>query len=202
MGSRARGSRLPRLTGILVVLALAAGGAVYLVSKHQSGQHTPAPLPTKVVSEQQVGLVAQATGPGSNGQLLQLTGPVGGPEFSPVPAAEVQSGTGQWTANLMADDTYIFVFVPTGNCLTAVGTTVQPELTLRRCSLQANQRWQRTGPAVVTQGHQFFQYASLSSHSCLTETGVLPGPVFGAGVSACLSSAATSQLIAFWWASS
>jgi hypothetical protein len=201
-GSRARGSRLSRLTGIAVIVVLAGGATVgYLLTFHPKHDHPTAPLPTKVVSVQTVGLVAQDAEPGSSAHLLQLTGPAVAPQFSPVPAAQQQSGTGQWTANLMAGNTYIFIFVPTGSCLTAVGPPGDAAVTLRHCNLQASQRWRRTGSAVVSQAHDFYQYASVGSRGCLTEAARQPGPLWNASMSACSSPSAMNQLIAFWWAS-
>jgi hypothetical protein len=198
VGRRARGSRLSRLTGISVILVLAAGGATaYLITVHPLSGHPAAPLPTKVISNQTIGLVAQDSQPGSS-LLLQLRGPAALPQFSAVTPAEEQTGPGQWTADQMGDDSYIFIFVPSGTCLSAVSRAT---LALRHCDLQPNQRWRRTGGATLAQGHDFYQYANLSTRSCLTEVRELPGPAWGARLSACLPSAPTNQLIAFWWAS-
>jgi hypothetical protein len=198
VGRRARGSRLSRLTGISVILVLAAGGVTaYLITVHPIGGHPASPLPTRVVSNQTIGLVARDAQPGSS-QLLQLRGPGGVPQFSIVTPAEEQIGSGQWTADQMGDGNYIFIFVPAGTCLTAAGRT---GLALRHCDLQPDQRWRRKGPASLTEGHDFYQYANLGTGSCVTETGELPGSVWGASLSGCSARAPTNQLIAFWWAS-
>jgi hypothetical protein len=180
-----------------VILVLAAGGAAaYLVTEHPTHAHPAAPLPTTVISNQTIGLVAQDSQPGSS-QLLQLRGTAGVPQFSVVTPTEQQAGTGQWTADEMGDNSYIFIFVPAGSCLTATGPAT---LTLQHCDLRSHQRWRRTGRPSLVEGHDFYQYANLSSGTCLTQTGELPGPVWGAGLSACSPSAPASQLIAFWWA--
>jgi hypothetical protein len=198
VGRRARGSRLSRLIGTSVILVLAAGGVTgYLITVHPLSAHPAAPLPTKVISNQTIGLVAQDSQPGST-QLLQLRGPAGIPQFTLVTQAEQQAGTGQWTADQMGDDSYIFIFVPAGTCLTAASAAM---LALRHCDLQSNQRWRRTGSASLADNHDFYQYANLKTGSCLTESAELPGPVWGASLSACSPSAPTNQLIAFWWAS-
>jgi hypothetical protein len=197
VGRRARGSRLSRLTGISVILVLAAGGVTtYLITVHPLGSHLAAPLPTKVISNQIIGLVAQDSQPGSS-QLLQLRAPGGVPQFSLVTQAEQQAGSGQWTADQMGDNSYIFIFVPAGTCLTAASPAV---LALRHCDLQSNQRWRRIGRASLAAGHDFYQYANVGTGSCLTETHELPGSVWGASLSPCSPSSPTSQLIAFWWA--
>jgi hypothetical protein len=182
-----------------VILVLAAGGAAgYLVTVQPLRGHPAAPLPTTVVSNQTIGLVAQASQAGSSAQLLQLRGPAGIPQFGVVTPAEEQTGTGQWTADQMGDNSYIFIFVPTGRCLTAASRV---SVALRHCDLQSNQRWRRTGPASLAQGHDFYQYANVGTGSCLTESGELHGPVWGATLSACSRLAPADQLIAFYWAS-
>jgi hypothetical protein len=200
-GSRARGSWLPRLAGLGVVVLL-AGAAVtgYVIAFHPAaGDHTP-PLSTRVVSYQTVGLVVGDTEPGSStDQLLQLVGAHATPTFSQLSQTQVAEGSPQWTADLMGGGAYIFIYLPTGQCLGATGSASQPKLALRRCDLDANQRWRRAPRAVSTQAHDFYQYANLGDGSCLTQTGVLPGQIFGASLAACAPSDPADQLIAFWW---
>lgn len=197
VGRRARGSRLSRLTGTSLILVLAAGGvAAYLITVHPIGGHHAPTLSTKVISNQTIGLVAQNVLPGSP-RLLQLRGPHGVPQFSGVTPAEEQAGSGQWTADQMGDGSYIFIFVPSGTCLTAVSKATPA---LRHCDLQPNQRWRRAGRAVLAQGHDFYQYANLSTGRCLTETSQLPGPAWEAQLDVCSPSSQANQLIAFWWA--
>ena len=199
---RASGSRLARLAGISVAVLIAGGAvAAYLVLHPPAGHQRP-PLPTKVVSFQTVGLIAQLVPPGSSpGELLQLLGPQGTLQFSPLTQAQEQSGSPQWTADLMAGNSYIFIYLPTGHCLTATGPARQPKLTLDHCDLGAQQRWRRTSAvAVQILGHYFYQYANVGDASCLTETGELPGPVYGAGLESCSAGSPADQLIGFWWA--
>ena len=132
---------------------------------------------------------------------MQLLGPGGDPQFSPLGQAQEQAGSPQWTADLMAGNSYIFIYVPTGRCLAAAGPVGQPKLTLAHCDLAAQQRWRRTRAAVQIQGHDFYQYANLADASCLTETGELPGPVYGAALQSCAAVPHADQLIGFWWAS-
>ncbi|HXZ66606.1 MAG TPA: hypothetical protein VEH05_17845 [Streptosporangiaceae bacterium] len=199
-GRRTRGSWLPRIAGIGVIVLVAAGGvAAYLVTLHPAGARSAA-LPTRVVSDQTVGLIVQHPQPRSAGQLVQLLGSHASPEFSPVSLAEQQSGSGQWTADLMAGNSYIFIFLPNGDCLGAAGRAGRARLVLQRCDLAANQRWRRVGPGTLALGHSFYAYANLADRSCLTEGGQLPGPVWGTDLSACARSAPPDQLVAFWWA--
>ncbi len=202
-GPPARGSRLPRLAGFGVAV-IVAGGLVtgYLLAFHPAIAHRPPALPTRVVSYQTVGLVVADTQPGSSAdQLLQLLGSSGTPEFSPLAQTQLAEGSPQWTADLMAGGGYIFIYLPTGQCLSASGTVGQPKLALRHCDLDARQRWDRTQPAVLAQAHDFYQYANLGDGSCLTQMGVLPGQIFSASLAACSVSQPADQLIAFWWSS-
>ena len=199
MGGRARGSTLARLAGIGLIVVLAAGGVTaYLVTLHPLGADSAASLPTRVVSYQTVGLLAQDAQPGSSGQLVQLLRRQTKPEFSQVSEAEQQSGTGQWTADLMVGSSYIFIFLGTDDCLAATGSAARPRLVLQHCDLRANQRWRRVGTGTVAQGHSFYAYANMADRSCLTRGNELPGPVWAASLSAC-SAAAADQLLAFWW---
>ena len=201
-GPRSRGSWLSRLAGIGVIVVLAAGGVTaYLVELHPAARPA-AQLPTRVLSFQTVGLIAQDTGAGSSGSpLLQLLGPQGTPQFTPVGQAQEQAGSPQWTADLMAGNSYIFIFLPTGDCLAATRPHGRPKLVLQHCDLAAAQRWRRTGTAVLSQGHDFYQYANLGDAACLTQAGPLSGQAYGATLQACSSPAAPDQLIAFWWSS-
>jgi hypothetical protein len=202
-GQRAAGSRLARLAGIGVVVAIASAGvAIYLVALKPASARQQPPLPTKVISFQTVGLVAQVAQPASSSaKLLQLLAPHGTPRFSPLGQAQEQAGSPQWTADLMAGNSYIFIYLPTGECLAATGTADQPKLTLDHCDLSALQRWRRTTAAVQIQGHDFYQYANVGDASCLTQASVLPGPAYGATLQVCSRASATDQLIGFWWAS-
>ncbi len=199
VGGRSRGSWLARLAGIGVIVVLAAGAVTgYLVTLHPPGAHATT-LSTRVVTAQTVGLVAENAQPGSAGQLVQLLGRRETPTFSPVSQAEQQSGSGQWTADFMSGGSYIFIFLPSDDCLGAAGSASRTRLVLQHCDLQASQRWRRLGSATLTQGHSFYRYANVADRSCLTERSELPGPVWGAGLSGCTTAATTNQLVAFWW---
>jgi ABC-type protease/lipase transport system fused ATPase/permease subunit len=201
-----RESWRPRLAGIGIVLLLAAGGvAGYLVALHPAAARTAPPLSSKVTSGQAVGLIVKDSLPGSRaGQLLQLGGRQGNPAFLPVSPAQVTAGTADWTADLMAGNTgntYIFIFVSNGDCLTAVGPAISAKLTLSRCDLAAAQRWRRTTSATKIDGHDFYQYASLAYGRCLTQSDVTAGQAIGATMAPCSASRPEDQLVAFWWSS-
>ena len=198
VGRRARGSRLSRLTGVSVILVIAVGAVTaYLVTFHPLGGHSGPPLSTKVVSNQTIALDAQDSLSGS-AQLLQLQVPGGVPRFGHVTQAEQQASAGQWTADQMGDNTYIFIFVPTGTCLTAASPA---RLALRHCDLQPDQRWRRAGRPALAQNHDFYEYANLGARSCLTVSAEPAGSAWGASLSACSAPATTDQLMTFWLSS-
>jgi hypothetical protein len=193
---------LPRLTGLGVVVLVAAAAVIaYLVAFHPAAKPRAASLPTTVVTYQTVGLVVADTQPGTSDQLLQLMGEHGTVQFSLVAQAQQSEGSPQWTADLMAGGTYIFIYLPTGQCLSAIGSVSKPKLALRHCDLAGAQRWRRMRAAVLTQAHDFYQYANLGDGSCVTQAGMEPGQIFGASLSACSSPQAADQLLAFWWSS-
>jgi hypothetical protein len=183
------------------VVVLAAGAVTgYLIAFHPLSPHHAAPLPTRVVSFQTVGLVVGSTQPGASaGQLSQLVGDHGAPTFSPLGQTQLAQGSPQWTADLMAGNTYIFIYLPTGQCLSATGPAKRLTVALRHCDLDANQRWRRMDQAVKSQAHDFYQYANVADGDCLTQHGEPLGPAIGATLAPCSPSAPVSQLIAFWW---
>jgi hypothetical protein len=200
-GKRARGSWLPRLAGLGVVLALAAAAVTaYVVAFHPASPHHAPPLPTRVISYQTVGLVTADMQPGtSTSQLLQLQYQDGILDFSRVAPAQESTGSPQWTADLMGGATYIFIYLPTGQCLSATGAASKPKLALRHCNLSGAQRWRRTRAAVLNQAHDYYQYANVGDGDCLTQAGELSGQTFAAGLSACSPQQPAGQLLAFWW---
>jgi hypothetical protein len=179
-----------------------AAGAVtaYVVAFHPATPRHIPPLPRNVVSTQTVGLVTAATQPGTTGsQLLQLRTKDGGLDFSPVAQAQQAEGSPQWTADLMGGSTYIFIYLPTGQCLSAAGSATRPKPALLHCNLSGAQRWRRARAAMMTDGHAFYQYSNLRDGDCLTQTGGQPVPIFGASLSACAARQPADQLVAFWW---
>jgi hypothetical protein len=198
VGGRARGSWLARLAGIGVIVVVAAGGVTaYLVTMHPLGAGSKA-LPSRVVSYETVGLLAQDAQPHSSAQLMELLDMHGEVRFSPVSQVEQQSGSGQWTADLMVGGSYIFIFVGSDDCLGATGSAGHPKLVLQHCNLQANQRWRRVGSGTIAQAHSFYRYANMADGACISEGGELPGRIPSASLATCATSA-TGQLLAFWW---
>lgn len=151
---RSRGSWTPRLAGVAVVVVLAGGILGVLLgtapaSHPVSHKHRHPHLSVKVVSVQAVGVID--FGPDDNGRpwqnnhhdhpmMLLQKGKQNGKsvDFVRIPARELVSGTPEWTANQMSDGSEIFVYVPTGQCLSAAGKT---GLKLTHCDLGLAQRW-------------------------------------------------------------
>lgn len=201
---RTKGSWTPRLAGVAVVVVLAGGAlGVYLGSSHgrhpvaHPHRHHHAP-PIKVVSVQTIGIID--FGPDDDGDPwqsdrddhpLMLRMKAKAVDFLPIPRKELSSGTPEWTANQMTDGTQIFVYVPTGQCLSATGGT---GLRLAHCDLGTAQRWRELHSAVVL-GQATAQYASLKTGGCLTAPHI-PGR---AELSPCGKAKTRTQEIAFWW---
>lgn len=208
-------------------MLLAVGGLVaYLVFGHPAaGQpgasgpaasHSPAPTPTvKVVAAITAGLVD--FGPYDDGDstvndaddhplMLQVTG--GELTFASIPQSVLVSGIPQWTADQMSDGSDIFIYIPTGECLTApaaagagagTGTgTSQQNPRLAHCDLGPNQRWWPLNPTTAV-GQAFSQFATWDHGDCLTAA----QPDAPARLTPCAparSKAALPQEIAFFWA--
>src|SRR5712692_2087463 len=130
---RTRGSAVPRLIGMGIVILLAGGGlALYLGSQQQQQPSRPVhhnlTLPAKVLKVQTIGLIDY--GPDDDGDQsnhdpddhpLMLKQVGGKLEFVQIPASELAAGVPLWTADQMADGGEIFIYIPNGRCLTAAG---------------------------------------------------------------------------------
>ena len=198
-GPATRGSWLPRLAGLsAIVVLVGAGTAVYLLEFHPApaqAQH-PAALPTTVASTQTVGLVAMSAQRGETGHLVQLLGSGASLVFSPVGASEAVDGHPEWIADQMSDGSYIFIFLPTSDCLAAAGPSGRLVLESQRCNLSLQQRWREEGRPTVKTGHDFYEFASAANGKCIMQDSAVPtGPSLGG----CDPAQPASELLAFWW---
>lgn len=191
---RTRGSLVPILTGLGAIVVLAgAGTAAYLVAFQPTKPVHPISLPQKVLGFQTVGLIGKVSPSASASGLVQLLSPRATPAFSPVPQSEAVSGTPEWTADQMAGGTYIFIYLPTGQCLSSRGTA----LALRHCDLTSvDQRWQRLGTAVLSSGHDFYEFENFGSSKCISQ---VTATADHGGLEPCDPAKPTSELLAFWW---
>lgn len=183
-------------------MLIAAGGAVAYAVKFHPADHHPTPVPTRLVNNQVVGIVARSATAGTPGHsgitLVQMLGAGRVPDFAPLTiAASNGQGPGQWTAALMTGSGYIFIFQPDGNCLAAKG---RARLVMQHCNdSAAAQRWRRVSGAVALDGHSFYQYANLATGRCLSVAAAPAGAPERAILAPCQHGQPASQLIAFWW---
>jgi len=213
---RAKGSWIPRLVGVGVVGAVAAGGVVYLGVTSHSQQarhrsHGPRAHPTlsaRVVSQQTVGLIN--FGPYNDGDpfvndaddhplMLQPTRK--GLWFVPIPQALLATGQPQWTVDQMVDGSDIFIYNPTGTCLAAAPGNGRLELL--RCAAARDQRWRSVHPGLYF-GQAYSAYANAQTGQCLTApvnsaSTTQPGRKAPTLMRTCGRARTKSQQIAFWW---
>jgi hypothetical protein len=191
---------MPILAGLgTIVVVAGAGAAAYLLAFHPA---TPqrSTLPQRVLGYQTVGLIGEPAHSAGGTNLVQLLSPQAGPTFSPVQPSEAVSGMPEWTADQMAGGTYIFIYLPTGQCLTSAGTTGRPILAVQHCELTStHQRWRRLGTAQPRTGHEFYEFGNIGSGNCLTQMPATGGQPAGAGLAPCNAAEPVNQLIAFWW---
>jgi hypothetical protein len=185
-----------------------AGGvlAIYLAT---AGQQSPPPTqktshhhgqPPKVVKVQTIGLIDFGPddngdpGPdgSSKGNALMLLPKGRAIDFVTIPHAELVSGKPVWTANQMSDNSEIFIYVPSGKCLSG---TLGGNLQLARCDLSVDQRWLPVNSSIV-QSQVIAQYKNAKTGECLTAPAHRPGP---ATTTSCGPSRTKTQEIAFWW---
>jgi hypothetical protein len=198
---RTRGSWTPRIIGIGAVVLVAIFGAIaYLVASPAIASRHPEHLSTRVLSVQTVGIVGQVPAGASGNSLRLLTITDGGIQFGPMPPAELEQGNPQWTADTMVGGTYIFIYAPSGKCLASTGQR-QPVLTLKRCDLGPQQRWQRAKHTTQSAAHEYGQYRNLGSGRCLSTGAALDDQADdSAALASCGSPAPARQLASFWWA--
>jgi hypothetical protein len=193
--SRVRGSWAARLTGAgFAILLAVVGVATYLVVGGSHASKDAAALPTRVLGTQAIGLVN--TGPATSGaanpdpQTLLAFRP--GLSF----VASGQAGA-NWTADQMVGGTYIFIYLPTGQCL---GPSLGSQAGLAKCNLAASQRWVRRDGQADSTGLEYWQLRNLASGLCLTSVaakGSAKADVSVARLERCQSQPGWRQLIAF-----
>jgi hypothetical protein len=200
---RTRGSWIPRLAGVGVIVVLAVGGLIaYLASAHHAParpRHRHAVLSSKVLKVETVGIID--FGPDNDhdpfahdadDHPLMLQPTHAGISFVAIPPAELASGVPVWTADQMADGNEIFIYTTTGQCLTA---SRDGGLRLSHCDLGLRQRWRPLGES-TSLGQTFAKYASAQTGRCLTAPSKNPGP---ATLETCGPPRLKTQQIAFWW---
>jgi hypothetical protein len=186
-----------RLAGIgFAVLIAGSAAAVYVLAGQRHVTNHDSPLSARVSSEQAVGLAS----PGPAGRAaaapeLLVVAPHT-LEFTPVKPADLPAGYPEWTADQMVDGSFIFIYISSGQCLSAAG----PAATLRRCDLTEQQRWTREHSSTGSGGLDYWQFRNDADGRCLT-VGTPPGAADGAGAAAdlqrCAATPSWTQLISF-----
>jgi hypothetical protein len=199
---RTEGSWIPRLAGVGVIVVLAAGGLIgYLATARHAPppRHRHAVLSSKVLKVQTVGIIdfgpdddRDAFAHDADDHPLMLRPTRAGISFAAIPAAELAAGVPVWTADQMADGSEIFIYTPTGQCLTARHAGL---LRLSHCDLSLSQRWRPLDEA-TSLAQTFAKYASAQTGRCLTAPQKVPGP---ATLARCGAARLRTQEIAFWW---
>lgn len=201
---RTKGSWIPRLAGVAVVVVLAGTGlTVYLVSARQPApvrRHHHAELSAKVLRMQTVGIIDfgpdddhDQFGHDADDHPLMLRPTPQGPAFVAIPAAELAAGVPLWTADQMADGSEIFIYAATGQCLSAAP---EPDrIRLAHCDLSLRQRW-RPVDSATSLGQEFAKYANAKTGRCLTAPAKGPGLAM---LRMCGPPRLKTQEIAFWW---
>jgi|HubBroStandDraft_6_1064221.scaffolds.fasta_scaffold103079_1 hypothetical protein len=194
--SRVRGSWAARLTGAgFAILLAVVGVATYLVVGGSHASKDATALPTRVLGTQAIGLIS--TGPAASGDAnpnpQTLLASRSGLSF----VTSGQSGA-NWTADQMAGGTYIFIYLPTGQCLgpSSLGSLAG----LAKCNLAASQRWVRRGGQADSTGLEYWQIRNLASGLCLTSVAAKGSAKAGASAARlqrCQSQPGWRQLIAF-----
>jgi Ricin-type beta-trefoil lectin domain-like len=201
--ARARGSWALRLAGIAVAVLLAGGGAALYVVAGQGHGKPAARLSGRVAGVQTVGLAAPgpatqptAGQPAASAGLL-LASPHG-LIFSPANRTDPPASYPEWTADQMVGGSYIFIYISTGQCLSAAAGQAA---TLRRCDLSQWQRWTRAYYSTNAAGDGLWQLRNGADGRCLTVGGPVAAATATGSVAAlqrCGADGSWRQLIAFW----
>lgn len=193
--SRVRGSWAARLTGTgFAILLAVAGVATYLVVGGSHASKDATALPTGVLGTQAIGLVN--TGPATSGGASPNPQTLLASRSRLSFVTSGQSGA-NWTADQMVGGTYIFIYLPTGQCLgPAQGSLVG----LSKCNLTASQRWVRRDGQADSTGLEYWQLRNLGNGLCLTSaaaSGSAKASDAAARLQRCQSQPGWRQLIAF-----
>ncbi|HEX6858262.1 MAG TPA: RICIN domain-containing protein [Streptosporangiaceae bacterium] len=81
----------------------------------------------------------------------------------------------RWTADKMSDGSYIYIFVPSGQCLTASAHNLAAVF-LAKCDLGVTQRWHRVQLGFLSTGLYYWELRSQLNGRCLANSG---GPLNG-----------------------
>ena len=192
---RTRGSWAARLVGLGFVVLLAGAGVVAYLFVGTRTRQTAAVLPTRVLSTQAVGLVMAGppTAAGSSPAPQMLI--ASGPDLTFV--ADGPAGAA-WTSDQMAGGTYIFIYLQNGLCLAPKSSSPgAAAVVLKRCNLQASQRWIREHRTAAASGIDYWQLRNAYDGRCLAAVTVTAIGGSVARLQPCAAPPGREQLIAF-----
>jgi hypothetical protein len=175
-----RGSWALRVGGTALVIVAAAAVTSALLLAHsgvQARKDTATKLSRKVTSALTVGLYnpGPAPSPGQRPLRQMLDAQSGLLTFTAALDAGTQHSLERWTADKMSDDSYIYIFVPSGQCLTASAHNLAAVF-LAKCDLGVTQRWHRVQLGFLSTGLYYWELRSQLNGRCLANSG---GPLNG-----------------------
>ena len=175
-----RGSWALRVGGTaLVIVAAAAGTSVVLLAHSgvQARKDSVTKLSRKVTSALTVGLYnpGPAIPHHSRPARQMLDSRAGLLTFTLALDPGTQHELARWTADKMSDDSYIYIFVPSGLCLTASAHNLAAVF-LAKCDLGVTQRWRRVNLGFLDNGLYYWELRSQLNGRCLANSG---GPLNG-----------------------
>jgi hypothetical protein len=158
---------------LVIVTAAAVTSALLLAhSGVQARKNATARLSTKVTSALTIGLYnpgpATAQHPRPVRQMLDSQSGL------LIFRAALDAGTlhtlERWTADKMSDGSYIYIFVPSGQCLTASAHNLAA-IFLAKCNLGVTQRWQHVNLGFLDNGLYYWELRSQLNGRCLANPG-------------------------------
>lgn len=172
-----RGSLALRVGGTALVIVTAAAVTSVLLLAHsgvQARKDSGAKLSRKVTSALTVGLYNPGpTTPQHQRPLRQMLDSQSGLlTFTAALDPGTQQALERWTADKMSDDSYIYIFVPSGKCLTASAHDLTAVF-LAKCDLGVTQRWRRVQQGVLNTGLYYWELRSQLNGRCLTNPATL-----------------------------
>ena len=202
---RARGSWAVRIAGTAGVIVAAATAASVLVLNQGTARARPqaaAPPPRNVINGQTVSLVNPGPPPRRDSRPVpeNLYLSATGLAFTASAGDRQASPAQEWTANLMGDGTYILIYVPNRQCLTAPISPGTLAAMLTRCNLSLSQRWRHQFVGKDAAGRDIWRLRGAADGMCLTAVNAPLGAQSGesgVGLSACSAAAPWRQTVSF-----
>jgi hypothetical protein len=175
-----RGSWGLRVGGTALVIVAAAAVTSALLLAHsgvQARKDATPKLSRKVTSALTVGLYNPGPATAQHPRPLRqmLDSQAGLLIFTAALDPATQHALERWTADKMSDDSYIYIFVPNGQCLTASAHNLAAVF-LAKCDLGATQRWRRVNLGFLDNGLYYWELRSQLNGRCLANSG---GPLNG-----------------------